>query len=42
MPELDGDSTIAPVGSEFYKINGQDMTSVFAVFVGGEYRKAFR
>ncbi|WP_054940604.1 hypothetical protein [Paenibacillus ihuae] len=42
VPERDGDSTIAPVGSEFYQIKGQEVTSIIAVLINGEYRKAFR
>jgi hypothetical protein len=42
VPELDGDSTIALVGSKLYEIKGLSTTSVFAVFFGEEYRKAFR
>ncbi|MEK5494090.1 hypothetical protein MKZ24_25660 [Paenibacillus sp. FSL R7-0297] len=42
LPEKDGDSTIAPKGSPFYEVEGQDEASVIAVLFEGEYRKAFR
>lgn len=42
LPEQDGDSTIAPKGSTFYEVEGQDEASVIAVLIEGEYRKAFR
>lgn len=35
LPEFDGDSTIAPVGSEFFVINGKDIAAGFALFFDG-------
>jgi hypothetical protein len=42
MPEFDGDSTIAQVGSGFYQINGLEMSNFLAIYIDNEFRKAFR
>ena len=37
MPEKNEDSTIAPVGSKLYKVNGKDVAKAFAVECNSQY-----